>query len=59
LENLGQRIFIDIENKREAKVSSLGDETLNSSTERNRGEEGNGLPLTSLEYDEFEVQQAL
>lgn len=58
MENLGQRIFIDIENKREAKVSSLGDETLNSSTERNR-EEGNGLPLTSLEYDEFEVQQAL
>lgn len=59
-ENLGQRIIKDIEDKREANVSSLEDRTLSSSTEGNRGgEEGNGLPLISLEYDEFEVWQDL
>lgn len=41
--NLGQRIIKDIEDKSKAKVSSLGDWKLSSSTERNIGvEEGNG-----------------
>lgn len=54
--NLGQRIIKDIEDKSEAKVSSLGDWKLSSSTERNRGvEEGNGWLSISLGYDKFEV----
>jgi len=53
--NLGQRIIKDIEDKSEAKVSSLGDWKLSSSTERNRVEEGNGLLSISLGYDKFEV----
>lgn len=44
-ENLGQRTIKDIEDKREAKVSSLGDWTLSNSTERNRrGGEEMGCP---------------
>lgn len=47
--NLGQRLIKGIEDKRETKVSSLGDWKLSSSTERNRRvEEGNGLPSISL-----------
>lgn len=54
--NLGQRIIKGIQDKREAKFSSLGDWKLSSSTERNRRvEEGNGLPSISLRYDTFET----
>lgn len=54
--NLGQRIIKGIEDKREAKVSSLGDQKLSSSTKRNTGvEENNGLPSISLRYDTSET----